>query len=76
MTRAVFTLASLLASSFLFSARATPPFSIQQENGISWLAKPDGERFFSLGVCCVNQGQSREKFNSANPAYAAFRYYK
>jgi hypothetical protein len=77
VTRAIFILASLLASSFLSAGTAaTPPFSVQQHDGISWLIKPDGERFFSLGVCVVNQGQSRERFNSANPGYGAFQYYK
>jgi len=55
---------------------ATAPFSIQQQGETSWLARPGGERFFSLGVCVVNQGASREQFNPTNPAYAAFRYYE
>ena len=50
-------------------------FSIQQQDGFAWLVKPDGERFFSFGVCCVNQGASREEFDSANPGYAAWRHY-
>ena len=68
---------SLLALSLLRGEAATnAPFSIQQREGISWLTKPDGERFFSLGVCCVNQGASRERFNSTNPGYAAFQHYQ
>jgi hypothetical protein len=53
-----------------------PPFSVQQQGECSWLAKPDGEEFFSLGVCVVNQGASRDRFNPANPAYAAFQNYE
>src|SRR5947208_505043 len=30
-----------------------PPFSIQQQGDTAWLVRPNGERFFSLGVCCV-----------------------
>jgi hypothetical protein len=67
----------LLASGLLGSGAATnAPFSIQQRDGITWLNRPDGGRFFSLGVCCVNQGASREEFNPANPGYAAFQHYE
>jgi hypothetical protein len=59
--------------------RAAPPpsapFSIQQSGENAWLAKPGGERFFSLGVCVVNQGATRESFNLTNPGYAAFQHY-
>jgi hypothetical protein len=57
-------------------AETAAPFSIQQQGETSWLARPGGERFFSLGVCVVNQGASREQFNPTNPSYAAFRYYE
>jgi hypothetical protein len=68
---------SLLMLSLLYTGAATnPPFSIQQRDGISWLAKPNGERFFSLGVCVVNQGESREQFTPTNPGYAAFQHYE
>ena len=56
-------------------APVNPPFSIQQHDGISWLVRPDGERFFSLGVCVVGQGSSRQEFDSANPSYAAWQHY-
>jgi hypothetical protein len=67
-----------LSVSGLLTARAADtnaPFSIQQRDGILWLARPGGERFFSLGVCCVNQGFSRERFDPMNPGYAAFQHY-
>jgi hypothetical protein len=57
-------------------ANPAAPFSIQQQGETFWLAKPDGERFFSLGVCVVNQGASRDRDNSTNPAYAAFEHYE
>jgi hypothetical protein len=52
------------------------PFSVHERNGVSWLVKPDGERFFSLGVCVVNEGAPRDKFNATNPGYAAFQHYE
>src|SRR5258708_5606990 len=52
-----------------------PSFSIQQIGATSWLVKPDGERFFSMGVCCVSPGASREEFDPDNPAYACWQYY-
>lgn len=51
-------------------------FSIQQKGETSWLAKPDGQKFFSMGVCVVNQGASRQHFDSENPPYAAFQHYQ
>ncbi len=48
-------------------------FSIQQQGESAWLVRPNGERFFSLGVCCVNQGTM--DFASANPSYAAWQHY-
>src|SRR6266404_7693501 len=50
-------------------------FSVQRHDGTAWLVKPNGERFFSLGVCCVNQGASRGELDSSNPGYAAWQHY-
>ena len=50
-------------------------FSIQQRGETAWLVRPNGEPFFSLGVCCVSQGASRKDFDPANPAYAAWQHY-
>jgi hypothetical protein len=60
---------------FRAEAATNPPFSIQQREGNYWLIKPDGERFFSFGVCVVNMGQARQDFNPTNPAYAAYQHY-
>src|SRR6266478_5998600 len=54
---------------------AGKPFLIQQREGITWLANPNGERFVSFGVCCVNLGVSRSEFSSDNPGYAAWQHY-
>ena len=51
------------------------PFSIQRHRGTDWLVRPDGTRLFSLGVCCVDQGTAREKYDPEKPGYAAWRYY-
>jgi hypothetical protein len=50
-------------------------FTIQQQGQNSWLVKPNGEQFFSFGVCCVNQGASRGEWEAANPGYAAWQHY-
>src|SRR5262249_38252837 len=52
-----------------------PGFSIQRQGETACLVRPNGERFFSLGVCCVSQGASRKEFDPANPAYAAWQHY-
>src|SRR6516162_10917173 len=75
MVRTTFITSGLLIFNFLCGGADTnSSFSVQQRDGISWLTRPDGQRFFSLGVCVVNQGVSRS-FNSTNPGYAAFQYY-
>ena len=75
--RTIIITTSLLASSLLPGGAATnAPYSVQQREGISWLTKPDGERFFSLGVSVVDQGASQQDFTAANPGYAAFEHYK
>jgi len=75
MARVLFITTCLAALSLLrVLADTNAPFSLQQRDGISWLTRPDGQLFFSLGVCVVNQGVSRS-FNSTNPGYAAFQYY-
>ncbi len=57
------------------NAPSTAPFSIREQDGTSWLIKPNGERFFSLGVCVVTQGASRSEFDPTNPGYAAWQHY-
>src|SRR2546428_12828655 len=42
-------------------------FSVQQWDGVDWLVRPNGERFFSLGVCVVTSGVSRNQFDPKNP---------
>jgi hypothetical protein len=77
IVRTIIITTSLLALSLLRGgAVPNAPFSIQQREGISWLTKPNGERFFSLGVCCINEGVSREEFSPTNPSYAAFQHYE
>src|SRR5215471_2405412 len=53
----------------------SPRFSIKQQDQMFWLVRPNGERFFSFGVCCVNQGTSRAEWDLANPSYAAWQHY-
>jgi len=73
----VFLAAGIAALSLLpVQAATNAPFSIQQHEGISWLIKPNGERFFSFGVCVVDMGASRDQLNPTNPGYAAFQHYE
>ena len=76
--RTAFIITSLLFLSLLpaNAEETNAPFSIEHRHGTVWLTRPDGERFFSLGVCCVNQGFSHERFDSMNPGYAAFQHYE
>lgn len=63
-------------SLFRVEAQTNQPFSIQQEGQTSWLTKPNGQKFFSLGVCVVNQGAQPERLNPTNPAFAALQQYE
>src|SRR5262245_46697272 len=71
---ALFTSVMGLAA-FPIRSQTNPPFSIQQRAESSWLVNPNGQKFFSLGVCVVNQGHSSTTFNPTNPGYAAFQHY-
>ncbi len=53
-----------------------PGFTLQNTNQGWWLVAPDGQRFFSLGVCCVHQGLARAQFDPEAPAYAAWHHYE
>lgn len=48
-------------------------YRVTQHKGIWWFLSPQGERFFSLGVNCVNMGESQ--YSEKNPAYCAMRFY-
>jgi hypothetical protein len=59
-----------------FSNRqASAAFSIRPEDGVDWLIRPGGERFFSFGVCCVTMGVSSGQFDPDNPGYCAWQQY-
>ncbi len=53
----------------------TRPFLIREDDGIDWLLKPNGERFFSFGVCVVTTGATKTDFKPQNPSYAAYQHY-
>jgi hypothetical protein len=58
------------------SQNPAKPYSVRHD-GQRWsLASPDGKPFFSLGVCVLAQGPSRDSYKNDNPAYASWRYYK
>ena len=70
---AVFTLASATLVGGADVSSTNLGFAIQREGERAWLVRPNGERFFSLGVCCVNQGTL--DFDATNPSYAAWQHY-
>ena len=75
----------LVAFGYLFFLAFTPltaanasghrPFSLQQSNSTWRLVSPDNRPFFSVGVCVVTRGASRDKFDTENPGYAAWQHY-
>ena len=50
-------------------------FSLDRKDGKWWLVAPGGQGFFSMGVCVVSQGSSKEEFDPENPSYAAWQHY-
>jgi hypothetical protein len=57
------------------SSETRTPFSIQRRQGIDWLVRPGGKRFFSFGVCVVNSGIARDDYLPSNPGYASWQHY-
>lgn len=53
----------------------SPNCSVRQDESGWWFVAPDGERFFSLGVCMFNQGSEKHEYDPAKPSYAALRHY-
>lgn len=69
-------LAKLAAAQPLIPATpAIPPFTVRQDESGWWLRSPAGEKFFSMGVCVVDQGIRRPAYDSENPGYAAWRFH-
>lgn len=56
-------------------ANGKAPYRVVEKNGIWWLQTPEGKPFFSLGVCCVLQGDTPKSFNPKNPGYASYQEY-
>ncbi|MCS6830948.1 MAG: hypothetical protein RMM08_00935 [Armatimonadota bacterium] len=48
-------------------------YRVIKQEGTWWFLSPKGERFFSLGVNCVNMGEP--EYSGRNPAYCALRFY-
>jgi hypothetical protein len=51
------------------------PFSLAQRDGRWSFLTPAGEPFFSMGVCVVTPGSSRQVWDPENPSYAWWRHY-
>ena len=54
-------------------AGLTTRFKLVKDGGRSWLVSPDGDRFFSRGVCVFDQGTPRSEYSPERPSYAAWR---
>src|SRR6185503_16716317 len=63
------------ASALPVSGALQPPFTLRQTNSAWWLASPEGRPFFSVGVCLVTRGASRDAFDRENPSYASWQHY-
>ena len=57
------------------SSNQSPGFLVVRQEGKWWLISPARERFFSMGVCVVSRGSSKEEFDAENPSYAAWQHY-
>jgi len=51
-------------------------FSLTSVDGKWWLNSAMGQKFFSLGVCVVDPGESKEDSDPENPGYAAWQHYQ
>lgn len=57
------------------SSAGSPSFKLTSERGVYSFVRPDGQRFWSMGVCCVNEGLTKEQYQEDNPSYASFRLF-
>ena len=64
----------LLAGSLVIShvSESNHFFDVQTASGRSSFVTPSGVKFWSFGVCCVDQGTPREKYDPKNPSYRAW----
>ncbi len=58
------------------STNPAPAFTVKKDDGKWWLVSPEGKRFFSMGVCVVSRGSSKEEFDPENPSYASWQHYE
>lgn len=56
-------------------AKVPTRFTVQDDRGTQWLRTPNGSRFFSFGLCGINQGTPPASYQVDNPSYSAPRYY-
>lgn len=50
-------------------------FGLREERGRWWFVAPDQTPFFSIGICSIHPGDSREYFDPENPSYAWWKSY-
>lgn len=50
-------------------------FQVVNDHGLDWLIDPNGKRFLSFGVCCVDPGTPFKEYDPSNPSYAAWKSY-
>src|SRR5882672_902875 len=58
------------------STNSAGAFVVKREEGKWWLVSPSGQNFFSMGVCVVSRGSSKEEFDVENPSYASWQHYE
>jgi hypothetical protein len=66
----MFALATSLV--FLFSPNF---YRLETRGHQSWFVTPEGKPFWSLGVDCVDLGETPEKWNAKNPGYSGLRLF-
>jgi len=73
-TQVLTVLAALLVTSLL-AHPASPPFSVRNDSGRWSFASPQGQRFFSLGLCVFTPGAEPQSYGPENPGYAWWQHY-
>ena len=66
----------MLALAVTLILLANPPsYRLETQENRSWLVTPAGKRLWSLGVDCVDLGESPEKWNAKNPGYSGLKIF-
>jgi len=65
----------LALTAALIAFAPSPPYRLETRDQLSWFVSPEGKRWWSIGVDCVDLGEDPAKWNAKNPGYSALKIF-